>query len=281
MENNFDHLIEAYLDGSLSAEQRTAFEKNLQSDPELAARVALERELADALADSPENRLLHNLQNIAGRFDTPESLEFEQPPAASPEKTGIWPWIAGALLVVLVCFFAFFNPAQQNPPNQHPDAQPQPGGAQSVPQPAPDKTPEAPVQRPAPEPIAAAFKKMPALEEQIGSRFRGGDFELRVSSPADNSTLPLQDEKVHFKLSGVCEGSIPAAGIMLNILIFNNKTSDYENMRPVARQNFRIDRGKPDFQWAAKLALQPGLYYVVVEEKESGDRLWISRFSAK
>jgi anti-sigma factor RsiW len=66
MDDNLENLIADYLLDKMDSTARENFEQRLAAEPELAARVALEREVANTLdASSPENQLRANLRHIS------------------------------------------------------------------------------------------------------------------------------------------------------------------------------------------------------------------------
>jgi len=87
----FDECLNAYLDDSLSQEDRAGFEAKLQSDPELRAAVDLQRRIDDSLARS---------------FATPDPDTVETPAmAAAPAqlRPGLpWRrWLVAAVVIVV------------------------------------------------------------------------------------------------------------------------------------------------------------------------------------
>ncbi|HLP96347.1 MAG TPA: hypothetical protein VK168_20030 [Saprospiraceae bacterium] len=268
-EDSFDETLDAYLMDALDPDARRAFEQRMQADPELAARVALEQDLLEALNEnSAENRFRNSLKAIGEQFPSPESLA---PPTESPwKRRGI---IGGLFLLLLGAGYLMFRPG---PPAT----------------PAPQQTPAAPVETtpttPAPpaqeqqtaakpsEPIAAAFRPLPALEKAIGSRMRSGDFSINMTEPAGNAVF-APNKSIKFR--GVAEGTFPDDSD-LNLLIFSNDPAAFEAMKPFLKQKLTIVKSGP-FDMTLQPRLSPGKYYWMIENDLSGEWLYVQSFLVK
>lgn len=275
MEDNIDDLITDYLLGEMDAETRRHFEQRLVAEPELAARVALERDIAAALDNSsPENLLRANLNRISDSYSAPENLI--PPPAASYKRKTFNLWIMGVLLLVLIILaFRQFLLMEENTPLPHPELPAKPAEQELQKQPEP--------QNPRPEkqalPMAAAFKPIPKLEDYIGSQRRSEGFHFILDTPKSSARFHLAAGQLPFKVSGKTKGQVPA-GTAFNLLVFNNREKDFEAMHPVFSQTLNI---QPDgtFLFKKKWSTSPGLYYLVVEEAQSGEWLLVDKFSIK
>ena len=127
--------------------------------------------------------------------------------------------------------------------------------------------------------IAAAYHPLPELEPYVGSQLRSGEIRVLVHEPQSNASLQLRAGQVLFQLSGKAEGSIPA-GAGFHLMIFSNNQKDFEAMRWVVSQTIEPDRTGAFFV-KKQLALSPGLFYIVIEDQQSGEWLFVDKFLVK
>ena len=279
MDNHIDDLIADYLADTLDPATRQDFERRLAADPDLAARIELETSLIDALGASPENHLRSTLRSIAGQYETPESLSSVE--GNTPKsKARIWWFFTGFLVLIgavaLLILRQQEEPAPPIPPTlQQESPTPTPGApTEDLPKtndPQPNNSP-----RPS-RPVAADFQPIKNLETYIGSQVRSGDFRLYVEDP--RSGVTFRAGRMNFRLSGKTEGAIPA-GQTFHTMLFSNDLKDFEAMRPVENLALAL---KPDarFLLEKKISLQPGLYYIIIEEEQSGEWLFVDKFLVK
>ncbi len=283
MEFNIDELIDGYLAGTMDSGARETFEQRMAADPDLAARVQLERELFEAIGTSPENDLRASLRLISEKFNTSESLE-EVVALQSSGKRNRNGWALPALLLITLvsAFFVFRSiqssktespvsplipaPQEVSPPQQTAPAE------KILPQ-----TPSQPGQAiQKSRPVASAYVPIPKLETYIGSYFRSGDFRFVVNAPATGVVLKATSGKLNFKLSGKTEGDLPA-GAAFRILFFNNNVRDFEKMKPIESGALVVSTdGK--FLFNKELSAPPGLYYYLIEDEQSGAWMYVSKF---
>jgi hypothetical protein len=279
MEFNLDNLIDEYLAGTMDAAAREDFDRRMAADPDLAARVQLERELFEVIGASPENELRANLRQLSEKFDTPESLN--EIAVLVPRKQGRNGWVLPVLLLVaLVAAFFVFRSMQTSPPVSSPVLQQSPPQQQVTPgtpakeiqqQPSqPDKA----VQKS--RPVASAYAPIPKLETYIGSQFRSSDFRIVVDAPATGAALKATSGKLNFKLSGKTEGDLPA-GASFRVLVFNNNVRDFEKMKPVESSALPVS-ADGQFLFKKEVPTPPGLYYFLIEEEQSGTWVYVSKF---
>lgn len=278
MEVDIDDLIADYLQGMMAPPAREHFEQRLATEPELAARVALERDVAAALdATSPENRLRANLQQLAARYDAPENLASEPGRAAGKDRRW-WVLFVGLLILVAAGFWTLSHedkPTIGQPLLPEPESPAVPPTKDSPQAQATDK----PVSAKQRQLIAAAYHPLPELEPYIGSQLRSGEIRVLVQEPQSNASLQLRAGQVLFQLSGKAEGNIPA-GAGFHLMIFSNNQKDFEAMRPVVSQMLAPDPAGAFFV-KKQLPLPPGLFYIVVEDQQSGEWLFVDKFLVK
>ncbi len=275
MKDNLDDLIADYLLDKLDPMARTHFEQRLAAEPDLAARVALERDVAAALnASSPENQLRANLRQISDKYDSPESLDPALGESAS-SKARLW-WVL-AVGVLVLGGLAYYNLQQAEKPTM--PLPPQPSLESPITNPP---TTNPPVTNPPithPPPIAANFKPIPKLESYIGSQVRSGALRVRVDEPRSSSILPTRTGKTDFRLSGQIEGKVPA-GAVFEAMIFNNDLQHFDAMRPIESYMLELDSNRA-FVFQKRLSMAVGLYYLLVEEQQSGEWVFVGKFLVK
>lgn len=278
MEVDIDDLIADYLQGNLAPPAREHFEQRLAAEPELAARVALERDVAAALdTSSPENQLRAKLQQLAARYDVPETLA-SAPKNAVGKGRRWWVLIVGLLMLATAGYWAL---SHEDKPTINQPLLPEPQ-LPAVP-PTKDSPQAQATDKPAPakprQLMAAAYQPLPELEPYVGSQLRSGETRVLVHEPQSNASLQLRAGHVIFQLSGKAEGSIPAdAGF--HLMIFNNNQKDFEAMRPVISQTLAPDPAGAFFV-KKQLALSPGLFYILIEDQQSGEWLFVDKFLVK
>lgn len=268
MEHNLDDLIADYLSDALDPETRQDFERRLAAEPELAARVELERSVAEALdAFAPENKLRANLRQLSEKYNTPETLEKDVAEVA-PGKAWRW-WVLVASLAL--GGWVYWN-MRAPLPSLQPLESPATAPAEEAKKPdEPEKS--APVKHT--QPMAAAFRPIAKLESYIGSQTRSGSLSFRVNEPQSGSTLPTRAGLSTFRLAGKIEGDLPIQS-NFKVLIFSNEQQAFEAMHPVESQVLEFDpNGAFSFQKQWKLS--PGLYYFLIEDQQSGEWAFIDK----
>lgn len=269
MEHNLDDLIADYLNGTLDLETRRDFEHRLAAEPELAARVELEQGVAAALdAFAPENKLRANLRQISEKYNTPETLEME---VGKVVPGHAWRWWALVALLALGGW-AYWNmhaPLPSMPPLESPATTP----AEEAKKPdEPEKS--APLKQT--QPMAAAFKPIAKLESYIGSQTRSGNLRFRVDEPQSGSTLPTRAGLTTFRLAGKIEGDLPVQATF-KALIFSHEQQAFEAMRPLESQVLEFDPNGA-FKFQKQWKLSPGLYYLLIEDQQSGEWAFVDKF---
>lgn len=273
---SLDDLIHDYLSGVMDIETRKEFESQLASHPDMAERVRFERELYNAIGQSPENDLRANLQQITRRFD---QTEFVSVPV-SAEKTSRKRLWRGVGILALVGALVLWWITQYR---MKPDATPAPASepVQIISTPTIEQTP-AVQEAPPPQavqksrPVAASYEPIPALETYVGSQYRSQDWKVTVEEPLPNAQLPAKNGHLSLHISGNIQSTVVAEP-GLRVLIFNNDLKSFEAMQPIANAALKV---APDgnFLFEKVMVFKPGLYYYLIEDEESGNWLFVGKF---
>ena len=272
-------LIDAYLDGALSADQKEAVERRLAEDPAFGQRLRLQWELRGAFGDPGRRRLRASLAKIVQ-----EPLPDDEPTLATG-RTISRGWKGAALLIALLAagwaIWQWRQPADNQPgapaPQETPGTGPQntapelPGGQDTAPPDSKTRTRE---------PIAAldpAFARTRAMDANIGSVRATGDVRLTLSSPAlDASFVPDAGGNVAVPFAGELSGKEDEATVELVLLLFDNKGSSRSLAEaPLDLKKTVINLHR--FELIQRWRLKPGLYYFMVETAD-GDMLGGGRF---
>lgn len=296
MNNNFEELIWDYLSNALEPEIKQAFEQHLDANPDFATRVALEREVAAAIGASPENELRANLSRISNQFATPESLGIQAEKPAGWSTRRRWMFIGGLVIIVGLLLgnlkqiekalgfggeklptpmvLPQANPAEQPPVLEKPSDTESKANESEVHE---FKERQTPAQS---EPIAGAFTPIAQLEAAIGTQVRSGELRFLISEPRHGATFTRLDGKTNFKLSGKMEGRPKLYNNVYSALIFNNNKQRFETLRALENQTLDI-APNGNFHWEKNLSLAPGLYYLLIEDRESGEWMFVDKFTVK
>lgn len=117
LSNAMKELLDRYLDGDLSAEERTAFEAQANTHPELSQEISLHRLVQSTLSNKAESDLLNNLQQIRAERHHAEHKKSE------PKVRTMRPirWIAAAasiLILAIAAWWIFPGPDSSTPLTQ-------------------------------------------------------------------------------------------------------------------------------------------------------------------
>jgi hypothetical protein len=236
------HLIEQYINGTLSAETRSVFEQRLSDEPELARELAAARLIQTELSDPNQLRLLQTLQQIT---------------AAPPRRPAGW-FVAAILAICLLGGGWWWWTSHSAPASPAPEQPAAPVPVETRPQtaPVPEKTTPKP-------PIAALdprrFDPNPSLEPLVGAQLRGGDMEVTFEGAPEvrktaNGWSVFDNRERSWKLNR------PLRREPLSVT--PEKTPDAYR-----------------FQQTIFLQTPPGRYYLLVTEKGSAEPLATNKTS--
>lgn len=278
--------IQRYLDDQLAPEERQAFEREMQANPALAQEVALNREMQEFLADSPENKLRSNLQLLREQAEAPKK----------GWAGGKWLWLLLPCFALVGWWLLDRNPAppRTTPRQEIPDAgqdEAEPAPLNTAPTlPPPPRSPE--TDKPAKEsekaaegsPIAASFDPLPALEFLIGNNLRDNDLQWNIANRPKDAALPSPGAAFDFRFAGTVTSEINLVEKTFNLHIFSNDPEAFEAFRPIS--SFSLQLLSPSgntypFDFQKRLTLRPGLYYYLIEDTATEKIYWVDKFVVK
>lgn len=256
--HNSEDLTERYLLNRLNEEEMAEFQARMLYDARLREEVRIMRALQKSL--------------VAARRVSPKTIFLQWK----------WAWLLLGLTVVLTGLLIYLYHASGTVENKSAPPAPE----LPVQQPVQNITPpnSAP-EKPAPKraPIATNFAPNPALEGYIDDNVRGGNEHLDIAVSPAGKRLLIKDGKIFFQLSGTFDTKAEKPELPMRVLIYSNKKDEYENAQPRWEQKIPLtqENNRVSFQVAAYIILQPGLYYVLVENEVSGAVLYAGKFAAE
>ncbi|MDO8365947.1 MAG: hypothetical protein Q7T20_04055 [Saprospiraceae bacterium] len=276
--DNFDNidLIDQYLSGSLSPEERQVFEGRMASDEVFRSEVALHRHLLEEFSDPQKLQLRDVLTDI-----------LRAPPPAKKYGWSIGPIVAvlALLLGVLGWYWvssvpASIQPASQEeiksvPPINEPIAAPEKGDAPSEPV---EKT-SSPIAHADP----AAYIANAEFERRLGSMNRASDGMVKMTSPAMGATFKAENGVVKINFRGTAPAEGDTARFPLVLKVYDNKVDFGKSLYRVfpTIMNRNAADGQWSFETGQRFRLRPGLYYFTVERKFDEDLIFAGKFKVE
>ena len=102
------NIIEAYLDGTLSGDELSAFEQRLKSEPDLADEVQLHRKLQNEFGDAQKRLLKSKLDTLREEFTQKDEEVAKVIPINRRNNFRILMSIAAGILVLIFAIWFFF-----------------------------------------------------------------------------------------------------------------------------------------------------------------------------
>ncbi len=261
---DYDHhnenLAERYLLNRLNEEEMAEFQARMLYDARLRKEVRVMRALQKSLVAARRNSQKTNF------------LQWK------------WTWLLLGLAVVLTGLLVYRYNASGTGKTESQSAPPTPElPVQQPPQNIvpPNAAPEKPAPKPAP--IAADFRPNPALEGYLDDNVRGANEHLDIAVTPAGRRFTLKNGKIFLQLSGAFDVIDNKPALPMRALIYSNKKEEYENAQPRWEQTITLSQegDRVSFQVAAHIVLQPGLYYVLIENEASGAVLYAGKFAAE
>jgi hypothetical protein len=285
MENELQNeKIEAYLDGTMSVEDRFHFEERLLTDADLRAEVALHRDLADTLSDPGYLRIRQSVADVGDEMIA-EGL-MDQPVLKSSTRLTII-LTALVLLILALWWWRTYQPDESPtlpdassesviPTEETPSAQPV-LPADTI-QPERKEAPaSSPPQKPHMLPNQALDKAMKEAGDPIYAledTFWEQTWERSTGKRAllFNAVVKTAAEPV-FKLE-ILDNSNPAGKVLHILPVVATEVKDGDNVRAFAAKKTYALRV------SASLDLKPGLYYSRLISETTDKPLWMYRWTA-
>ena len=181
-----------------------------------------------------------------------------------------------SLLAVLIIVWIFLPNPGAAPPASDPAERTRsfPSAEQMEPSGTADnETPALPPEDIAPNPL---------LEGYIDQELRKGDYRFEVTYPNKEAQLVEQADGTHlFRLTGRLYTDKEEISSSFRIHLFSNKPEAYEAFLPIFSEDlsFQVEGDHFVFQLSHPEFLDPGLYYYLIEEAESGEVFAVGKVS--
>ncbi len=284
--------IERYRLGDMSESEISEFEAAASTNEEIRQQLQLHDDLDKLLADKDKLEFLETLDSLR-----------DMPVTESRKNNSLIYILLAILLLALIGVANFFLSSEKpdkeeeilvNEPSRENSDQSEVQFDSSsrqkiIPQvPAtqveslPDVDEDTPVAED-PDPIALVdYSINPQLEQMIGSQLRSSDFEVVVTSKQPDSQIANSSDLINFNLAGDVHSS-DQDHPDLNLYIFSNNLTAYDNFEYLIKKAIDVDLNneKATFILSFQAALEPGLYYYVIEDAYSERPYYVDKFAIK
>lgn len=274
-----NEVIERYLLGQLSDDERQAFRVALLFDENLRQEVE-------------DTRLLH--QQI-------QQLKSTTKPFS---KKYVW-WLIGSFVIILTAISIYFlnkntteRPQQNTTPSienaQKNDKKSNETNTDTITKIEKEEkeiqpkiqpfTPKKKATKPTKplQPIAAADSKThPYLDQFTTGGFRNNEVKITVNSPKIGETLILENEKINLNLKGVLTLDKTPEKERFVVRLFSNKKADFDNFKPILSVNptiTKLENNDYQLSFNAVIPLPQGLYYFIIEDNAIEDMIYVGKF---
>lgn len=282
--------IEKYLAGDLEGDELAHFEQQMGTDSDFAEEIKVNQDLERFLGPDQEDQLESDLRVIGEQFAD-----------GSGSNLGKWiPRVGAALLLIAFAIWYWQAEPKSMPPTTPPvetitpQTEPLPQPEESTApteiqeqQPEPASPPPAPKQEePKSEsthtsrPIAANFTPNPLLEAERGNFSRSVGFQLSLTSPEPDQSFKLADGQIALEVKGQVKTGDSTIDEPLQLLLFTNKQEDYQAYKAIKTLPLKLETTDAGFSFSHRetLTLSVGLYYLLVENSNTGELHLIERF---
>lgn len=247
-------LIRRYLLGQLSSTEHADFQTRLLLEPELRQEVQMMRAAQKVLRTTGTGK------DARGRWLMRLLL------------------VLGVIAVIQGGVYLYWNRSKNAAlPDTPPDSN-TPAREKTQRPIDPNKTIKAtPLDRPVsstPKPVAAEFRPNPALERYIGGNgglLRGSDAGLVLRRPRSGTRFTTNGRTTSIRISG----SVKTGALPLRAHLFKNDPAAYTGFKPEWSADLPLlsaetDKGQFSFEAVASVVATPGLYYLLLENADSG-----------
>ncbi len=282
--------IERYLAGDLAGDELARFEKQMDTDSAFVEEIKVNRDLERFLGPDQEDKLESDLRVIGEQF-------------ADGSGSSLVSWIIRIGIALLLIGFAIWywkpEPKAMSPtpppveittpptepmpqqeesitPTENQEQQSEPSSPPSLPKPQEPKSKPSNTSRP----IAVNFTPNPLLEAERGNFSRSAGFQLSLTSPELDQTFQLTDGQIAFEAKGLVKTGESTFDEPLQLLLFTNKPEDYQAYEAIKTQPLVLETTDAGFSFAHSepLTLSAGLYYLLIENSNTGELHLIERF---
>lgn len=309
MLNEQEQQIERYLNGEMSEKERQTFEAAVKNDTELMKKVAFQKDLMQFFEE--RNPALENtLSELGNEF----FVEDTNPPTSGKKSSNNKFWMFLSLVFVLVIAFGgFFYFNDNGEQQQHDEIYNNPidaekainqgmledGGSEGktldtsieeaqetdeetssddeIDENIIDDKSEEETKKISP-PMASvdteSYQTNPVLESLIRENIRSNESKFEITSPSIGQSIYSKNSIVNLRFEG---NSSTATSIQ--IILYDNKKSSFSNNQYIISTS--KDLTNDDFSVALNIELENGLYYYIVQEKNTREVLHISKFNVK
>lgn len=285
MDKNYikdNEVIERYLLGQLSDDERQAFRVALLFDENLRQEVE-------------DTRLLHqHIQQLKTAKKQPKSKKI------------IW-WLIGSLLMISIATVAYFmnkNNLIQKQENTPETIETPQKTIKETTEPATDEllkeeqieekkeenqleiepfVPEKKGTTPkkSSQPIAAVDTEThPYLDQFTTGGFRNNEVKITVNSPKLSEKLTAENGKINLNIKAILSLDKMPEKERFVVRLFSNKKADFDNFKPILSANPTISKSDDyyNLSFNAIVPLPKGLYYFIIEDNEIEDMIYVGKF---
>ena len=282
MDKNYikdNEVIERYLLGQLSDDERQAFRVALLFDENLRQEVE-------------DTRLLHqHIQQLKTAKKQPKLKKI------------IW-WLIGSLLMISIATVAYFMnknnfiQKQENTPETietpqktikettEPATDDLPKIEETEEENQPEIEPFVPEKKgttpkKSSQPIAAADTKThPYLDQFTTGGFRNNEVKITVNSPKLSEKLTAENGKINLNIKAILSLDKMPEKERFVVRLFSNKKADFDNFKPILSANPTISKSDDyyNLSFNAIVPLPKGLYYFIIEDNEIEDMIYVGKF---
>lgn len=285
--------IEKYLNDQMSTEEKRTFDQQLREDSELRKEVNFQKRL-QSFFETREPKLRTQLEQLGNQY-------FDKKDNGSISYL----WIGVIGLTLTVAIFLFSRKEEKTILNQQLEVidtldnttttlteprletdtikteKTQPSKKEVAPSSSTSKE-NKPTPKKENRPIAQLnpkdFEPNPFLEDMMQSNLRNDETKTTVWHP--NTEAPLRyEEKIVFQVSGTTNATPP-----YRILLYTNKVADFEEdirLLSVTVEGTLNEETVFDFNLEEEITLPRGLYYFLIEQVESEEELFVSKFEVR
>ncbi len=114
----------------------------------------------------------------------------------------------------------------------------------------------------------------------MGNTTRSIGFEIALTQPNSNYSFKRIQGEINFQLKGQIKTSEEAIETPLQLLLFNNKVEAYEAYQPIKAIPLTLGTAEEafSFSYQESLSLSSGLYYILIEDMDTGELYKIQKF---